>query len=60
MDWIADTLRTYPELAIFLTIGLGFLLGKIKYKTFSLGTVTSVLLVGVIVGQLYIPSTVLS
>lgn len=55
MDWIADTLRTYPELAIFLTIGLGFLLGKLKYKTFSLGTVTSVLLVGVLVGQLNIP-----
>lgn len=55
MDWITDTLRTYPELAIFLTIGLGFLLGKLKYKTFSLGTVTSVLLVGVLVGQLDIP-----
>ncbi len=55
MDWFVDTLRTYPELAIFLTIGLGFLLGKLKYKTFSLGTVTSVLLVGVLVGQLDIP-----
>ncbi len=55
MDWIVDTLRTYPELAIFLTIGLGFLLGRLKYKTFSLGTVTSVLLVGVLVGQLDIP-----
>lgn len=55
MDWFVDTLRTYPELAIFLTIGLGFLIGKLKYKTFSLGTVTSVLLVGVLVGQLDIP-----
>lgn len=55
MDWFVETLRTYPELAIFLTVGLGFLIGKFKYKTFSLGTVTSVLLVGVLVGQLDIP-----
>lgn len=55
MDWFVETLRTYPELAIFLTVGLGFLIGKLKYKTFSLGTVTSVLLVGVLVGQLDIP-----
>lgn len=53
--WIVDTLRSYPELAIFLTIGLGFWIGKWKFKSFSLGTVTSVLLVGVLVGQLNIP-----
>ena len=52
MDWFADTLRENPSLAIFLTLGLGFLIGQLKYKAFSLGTVTSVLLVGVIVGQL--------
>ncbi|MCM1348646.1 MAG: aspartate-alanine antiporter [Firmicutes bacterium] len=55
MSWLVETFRTYPSIPIFLTIGLGFLLGKLKYKTFSLGTVTSVLLVGVIVGQLNIP-----
>ena len=54
MDWFADTLRENPSLAIFLTLGLGFLIGQLKYKAFSLGTVTSVLLVGVIVGQLNI------
>lgn len=57
MDWIISQLRTYPELAIFLTISLGFLIGKIKIGMFSLGTVTSVLLVGVLVGQLNIPIT---
>ncbi|MBD5228792.1 MAG: aspartate-alanine antiporter [Bacteroidales bacterium] len=55
MSWLIDTFRTYPSIPIFLTIGLGFWLGKFKYKTFSLGTVTSVLLVGVLVGQLDIP-----
>ena len=53
--WLVDTFRTYPSIPIFLTIGLGFWLGKLKYKSFSLGTVTSVLLVGVVVGQLNIP-----
>lgn len=52
MDWLIDTLRNNPSIPIFLTIGLGFWIGQLKYKTFSLGTVTSVLLVGVLVGQL--------
>lgn len=55
LDWIIKTLRDNPAIAIFLTLGLGFWIGKLKYKTFSLGTVTSVLLVGVLVGQLDIP-----
>ena len=54
MDWLITTLQENPSLAIFLTIALGFFIGKFKYKTFSLGSVTSVLLVGVIVGQLKI------
>ena len=51
----ADILREYPTLALFLTIGLGFLIGKIKIGNFSLGSVTSGVLVGVIIGQLEIP-----
>lgn len=55
MNWIVETFREYPALAIFLTIGLGFWIGRLRYKSFSLGTVTSVLLVGVLVGQMKIP-----
>jgi putative transport protein len=50
--WFVNTLRTYPEIAIFLTLGIGFWVGKKKFGTFSLGVVTSVLLAGVLVGQL--------
>ena len=57
MEWITDLLRAHPELAIYLTLGLGFLIGRIQVKGFSLGIVTSVLLVGVLVGQLQIPMT---
>lgn len=52
MEWIIDLLRSHSELAIFLTIALGFWIGRFKIGQFSLGTVTSVLLVGVLVGQL--------
>lgn len=52
--WLVDTLRDNPAIAIFITLGLGFWIGRFKFKSFSLGTVTSVLLVGVIVGQLNI------
>lgn len=55
IDWIVRTLRENPAIAIFLTLGIGFWIGKFKYKNFGLGTVTSVLLVGVLVGQLDIP-----
>lgn len=55
IDWFVSTLREYPAIALFLTIGLGFLLAKVKIGSFSLGNVTSVLLVAVAVGQLKIP-----
>ena len=57
MQWITELLRSHPEFAIYLTLGFGFLIGKIHIKGFSLGIVTSVLLVGVLIGQLDIPMT---
>lgn len=50
--WLIEAFRHTPSLAVFLTIGLGFLLGKVKIKGIALGTVTSVLIVGVLVGQM--------
>lgn len=52
--WLVETLRSNPEIAIFLTLGLGFWAGKLKFGSFSLGVVTSTLLAGVLVGQLEI------
>lgn len=52
MEWVVKTLQNTPELAIFLTLALGFAVGKIKIKGFSLGSVTGVLLMGVLIGQL--------
>ncbi len=52
--WLVETLRSNPEIAIFLTLALGFWAGKLKFGSFSLGVVTSTLLAGVLVGQLEI------
>ncbi len=51
-DWFAATLRTYPEIAIFLTLGLGYYFGKFTFKGIGLGAVTATLLAGVLVGQI--------
>ena len=45
-------LQSHPEIAFFLVLGLGHLLGKIWIGSFKLGAVTGTLLAGVIVGQL--------
>lgn len=50
----AQFLQANPALAVFITLALGFLVGKIRVRSFSLGTVTSVLLVGVAIGQFHI------
>jgi len=52
MDYIATALRQNPELAIFLTIAIGFFIGRLKFGSFSLGIVVGSLLAGVLIGQL--------
>ncbi|WP_170582674.1 aspartate-alanine antiporter [Ruegeria arenilitoris] len=51
VDWLVNILQTYPELAVFLAIGIGFLVGPIKVMGFSLGSVTGTLLAAVVIGQ---------
>jgi putative transport protein len=52
VDWFVGTLRSYPELAIFLSLAIGFVVGPIKLAGFSLGNVTGTLLAAVLIGQL--------
>lgn len=54
MDWIVAFLQKNPVIPIFLTLGIGFWLGKLRYKSFSLGAVSATLIVGVLFGQLHI------
>jgi putative transport protein len=52
LTWLAATLRQYPEIAIFLTLGLGYYFGKFTFKGIGLGSVTATLLAGVLIGQI--------
>ena len=52
VDWLVETLRTYPELAIFVALAIGFWIGPKKLGGFSLGNVTATLLAAIVVGQL--------
>jgi putative transport protein len=54
MSYLTHALREHQELAIFLTLAIGFLIGRVKIGSFSLGTVVGTLLAGVAVGQLNI------
>jgi putative transport protein len=52
LDWFAATLKQYPEIAIFLALGLGYYFGKFTFRGIGLGAVTSTLLAGVLIGQI--------
>src|SRR6185503_6444194 len=52
MQWFVQTLRDNPEIAIFLTLGLGYFFGKFTFKGIGLGAVTATLLAGVLIGQI--------
>jgi putative transport protein len=55
MEPLYDILRRYPELALFLTLAVGFSIGRLKIAGCSIGSVTGVLLTGLFIGQLDIP-----
>src|SRR5437870_8296662 len=50
--WFAATFKQYPEIAIFLTLALGYYFGKFTFKGIGLGAVTATLLAGVLIGQI--------
>ncbi|MBS0031917.1 aspartate-alanine antiporter [Chitinophaga sp. 22321] len=54
LSWLIETLQKYPEIAVMLTLLVGYLIGKAHIKGFTLGTVTGVLLVGIAIGSFHI------
>jgi putative transport protein len=52
IDWFVQTLRNYPEIAIFLSLALGYYFGSFTYKGLGLGAVTATLIAAVLIGQL--------
>jgi putative transport protein len=55
MHFLVDTIRQYPEIAIFLTLAIGFWFGSLRLGSFSLGAVASTLLAGLLIGQIRVP-----
>jgi putative transport protein len=52
IDWFFATLKQYPEIAIFLTLAIGYYFGRFTFKGIGLGSVTATLLAGVLIGQI--------
>ncbi len=56
MDWLSHPLTKYPEMAVYLAIGIGYLIGKLKIHDVGLGVVTGSLLGGIFLGNFfYVP-----
>ena len=55
VDWLIEALRTHGELALFLSLGVGYALGKLRLGSFKVGPVLGCLVAGVLVGQLDVP-----
>src|SRR5437762_1516251 len=54
MNYLIHALREHQELAVFLTLAIGFFIGRLRIGSFSLGTAVGTLLAGVAIGQLNI------
>ncbi|MDQ0150750.1 aspartate-alanine antiporter [Eubacterium multiforme] len=52
MNIVIDFLEKNPSVAIFICLAFGYLIGKLKYKSFSLGSTVGTLIIGLILGQL--------
>jgi putative transport protein len=52
LEWIGSSLRDHPELALFLALAAGYLLGRVRIGSFKLGPAVGCLLAGVAVGQI--------
>ncbi len=52
IDWFIDRLHTYPEIAIFVSLGFGYYFGSFSYRGIGLGPVTATLITAVLIGQL--------
>ena len=52
MDWASHILKATPEVALFAALALGHALGRVKFRSFSLGGVAGSLIVALVIGQL--------
>jgi putative transport protein len=53
MHWLANLLTKYPEMSVYLAIGIGYLIGRLKFRGVGVGVVTGSLLGGIFIGNFF-------
>ena len=53
MKFLAEIFTKYPELAVYLALGIGYWIGNRKIRGFSLGGATGSLLAGIVIGMFF-------
>jgi len=57
MEWLANQFTKYPEMAVYLVMVIGYLIGGAKVSWSRLGGVTGSLLGGILIGNFFhVPS----
>jgi putative transport protein len=53
MDWLEKLFTKYPEMGVYLAVGIGYLIGRPKVRGVGLGAVTGSLLGGILIGNFF-------
>jgi putative transport protein len=53
MEWLAKLFTKYPEMGVYLAVGIGYLIGRLKFRGVGIGVVTGSLLGGVLIGNFF-------
>lgn len=53
MQWLANLFAKYPEMGVYLAVGIGYFIGRLKFRGVGLGVVTGSLLAGVLIGNFF-------
>src|ERR1700752_2311456 len=53
MEWLSKLFMKYPEMSVYLSLGIGYLIGKLKFRGVGLGVVTGSLLGGILIGNFF-------
>src|SRR5215468_10610668 len=53
MEWLAGLFAKYSEMAVYLAVGTGYVIGRLKFRGVGLGVVTGSLLGGILIGNYF-------
>ena len=53
MEWLGNLFEKYPEMAVCLAVGIGYLIARLKFRGIGLGVVTGSLLGGMFLGNVF-------